>query len=137
MGRHTINRDDLYQRGPEVRTLKGDTKKEYDLSPAKSIHVPEPAYNEEISTPRHCGGSSSSFRADVGLGASPREACIAMLSIDFCSGRCRVRAPRGRPTAAIDKSPCFGVRTFPILNDTELQMSRPASVRVRKYNKYY
>jgi hypothetical protein len=54
--------------------LKGYTKKEYVLSPAKSIRVPEPAHNEEISTPRHCGGSSFSFRADVGLGASAREA---------------------------------------------------------------
>jgi hypothetical protein len=40
-----------------------------------------------------------------------------MLSIDFGCGRCRIRAPRG----------VLGVRTFPILNNSKLQMSMPMS----------
>ena len=58
-----------------------------------------------------------------------------MPSIDFCCGRCRIRVPRGRPTA-IDKSPCFGVHTFPILNDSELQ-NEYTSVPVGEIHKYY
>jgi hypothetical protein len=48
-------------------------------SSANSIHVPEPAHIEKISTPRHCVGSSSSFRADVGLGALAYPAREALL----------------------------------------------------------
>lgn len=135
--KHTKNRDNLYQRVPERRTLKWDTKKEYVLSPAKRIHVPERpelAYNEENIN----SATLSWFFVFVPCRCRLRSISpggIAMPSIDFCCGRCRIRTPRGRPTA-IDKSPCFGVRAFPILNDSKLQ-NEYTSVRVGKIHKYY
>ena len=65
-----------------------------------------PHTSDKISTPRRCVGSSSSFRADVGLGAQEEKR----------QSRCKVKAPRG-------KSPCLGSARPAFLNDSRLQMS--------------
>jgi hypothetical protein len=100
---------------------------EYVLSSANSIHVPEPAHDEKISTPRYCVGSSSSFRADVGLGAF---VCMHGM-VEALQGESKRHHERAfcRPC----KSPCSGLLT-PVLNDSMFQM---ISSSTRELHKYY